>query len=554
MRYKKSILPNEMNSTYCPNQQFSITLPRKKLDLSSFTLYYTGNASISEHLISHDYIRTFNFPTQTAGNPSATPPVLPVSLVDTGANSLTITAHGLGGNGAYINVIYKTNGNPAIPPLVNNTRYIIRVITPNSIRVAVAQTVPPPYTPAYLTLGDTATGQHSFEILSDPKYRSIPRQFPRLSSCVLSDVQVSVGGKSVQHLTEYNTLRAILNDIQKETDDIDGTSTDSTQNVSLNANSYIVSSTKVLPQPRANGTVLTKYFDDNKRQFFVNNFLGFLGESSRFFDATDQEVTISFRLAPPNILYKGLPSDDYVSYTQTVSVADTTPYGFVTDYELYDIKATVDVLDDIPVIDTFVFRDYALEQGSYLQSNKKCTVSLSIDKPVDWVLGTFKQVDYLTSDTNLQLMHCNTNTTKFGSKIKTTLTIDDVNALAPKDLGFSYELSKLQKDPYVLNSSYWFSHQGDGIRFTQYKLNNYDLTPQMDMTMCYNETKRCFNTDFKRVPSILSFEADFFANAVRIDDNTNEYKQLEWQVEIDSSKSNSKGGVPMLFCCYTNNL
>lgn len=550
MRYKKSILPNELNRVYVPNQQFSITLPRKKLDLSSFTLYYTGITSVAEHIVSHNLIRTLNFPTQ-GGTPLTT-------RVDVGQNILAITAHNIGDNNTFHNVLYKTNGNPAIPPLVNNTRYLLRVNGANSVQFYPAttgfdyNTAPA----AALVLGNTATGDHTIEILTDPIYKSVGRHFPRLSSCVLSDIIISVGNKQIQHIAEYNTLRAILNDIQKETDDVDGTSHDTTQNVILNANSYLASMTKVLPQTRSVGSVLDKYPDENRRSYFVNNFLGFLGESSRYFDATDREVKITFTLAPPNILYKSLPSDDYISFRQSVSQADTsTPYVWNTpDYELYDIKATVDVLDDIPVIDSFVFRDYSLQQGSYLATNKKSLTSLSIDKPVEWVLGTFKQPDYLTSDTNLQLMHCNANTTKFGQKIKSTLTINDINALTPKDLAFSYELSKLQKNPYVLNSSLWFSHQGDGISFCKYRWNNYDLTPQMDMTMCYNETKKCFNTDFKKVPSILSFEADFFANAVRIDDNTNEYKQIEWEVEINQTKPNTKGGLPLLFCCYTNKL
>jgi hypothetical protein len=547
MRYKKSIQPNELNRVYYPNQTFSITLPRKKLDLNSFTLHYSANASIAEHIRAHNITRIIDFPTQTAGNP-------PTSLVDTTTNVLTIVGHGMGALGTYVNVVYKSNGNPVIPGLVNNTRYIVRVMTNNTLRFYNSSTASTfSTTPAALiTLGNTATGNHTLELLSI-EYKSNARHFPRLSSCVLSDVIVSVGNKQIQHIAEYNTLQAILNDIQKENDNVDGTNIDTTQLVSLSGTPYLAKTSKLLPQSRGASSV-GKYLDENKRSYFVPNFLGFLGESSRYFDATDKDVKITFKLAPANILYKGLPSDDYISYKQTVSQTDLTTYEYPPDYELYDIKATVDVLDEIPAIDTFVFRDYLLQQGSYLANNKKCNVSLSLEKPVEYVLSTFKQPDYLTSDTELQLMHCNTDTLKFGEKIKTTLTIGDINSLIPKANAYSYEMSKLLQDPYVLNSSYWFSHQGDGILYTKYKWNGFDLTPQMDMVMCYNETRKCFNTDFKKVPSIQSFEADFFANAIRIDDNTNEYKQIDWEVEIDSSKSNTKGGQPMLFCCYTNKL
>ena len=106
-----------------------------------------------------------------------------------------------------------------------------------------------------------------------------------------------------------------------------------------------------------------------------------------------------------------------------VSPTNTASYQFTTDYELYDIKATIDVLDDIPANDTFLFRDYYLQEGSYVASNKKCLTMINIDKPVEWVLGTFKQPEYRTSDTGLQLMHANSDTAKFGESIMNKLTL-----------------------------------------------------------------------------------------------------------------------------------
>lgn len=548
MRYKKSILPNEANNVYVPKQQFSITLPRKKLDLSTFTLHYSGNTSCVQHLITFNDTGVRKEVITNIGTA-----VAPVYSVDTAANvwSITIPAHGLGNADDIAHVIYDANGQTPIAPLVSGNRYILRVVNNDTVRV-LNPSVSNAYDTTIIQLSSRGTGTQYFKKL-ERKYKSISRNFPRLASCVLTDVSVSIENRQIQHLRQYNTLASILNDIQNEYDDVDSTTPDSIKQIKYSTTANLLMESKILPFTRTS-TQLGKYVDSQKQQFFISKWLGFLGESSRFFDATNQEVKITFKLAPPNILYKGLTATDEIVIPHQLSYTDTTPYVYDTDYELYDIKATIDVLDDIPLIDKFVFKDYSVQEGLYVASNKKSLTLLSIDKPVEWVLGTFKQPDYETSDTGLQLMHCNSITAKFGESIKSKLTIDDINALRPKDLAFSYEISKLQKDPYVLNSSLWFSHQGDGIRYTKYRWNGYDLTPNMNMTMCYSETKKCFNTDFKKVPSILSFEADFFANAVRVDDNSTEYKKIEWEVEVDETKPNRKGGQPMLFCCYMNQL
>jgi hypothetical protein len=534
MRYKKALLPNELNDVYHPNQRFSITLPRKKLDLSSFTLYYDGNAAVDRHSIVYNSVRILNFPTQ-AGTPL-------VSRVTPANNTLNITGHALGPTNSYHHVFYRTNGNPAIPGMTNESLYILKVFGANSVLVLESSTTET-FTDVEVTLGTTATGEHTFEILNR-KFTTVPRLFPRLSSCVLNEVIVSIDNKVVQHLNEYNTLSAILNDIHKDSDDIDSTSSDTTQNITLSNAGHLTKSSKIFGKERTAANILSKYLDENKKTFFINKWLGFLGESSRYFDATDKEVKLTFKLEQPNILYKGL-NYGVAEQTQTVSQTDLTPYVFNPDYELYNIKATIDVLDDIPATNNFVFRDYGLQLGSYLDNNKKSMTQMSISKPVEYVMGTFKQPNYMTTNTGLQLMKCNTDTDRFGQIL---------NHQFQEDADYSYEIALDRKEPYVLNSSYWFSHSGDGIRYCSYKWNNYDLTPQMDLISCYHETKKCFNTDYKKAASIQSFEADFFVNAIRVDDNSNEYKQISWEVEIDDSKPNKKGGQPMLFVCYMNNL
>ncbi len=80
--------------------------------------------------------------------------------------------------------------------------------------------------------------------------------------------------------------------------------------------------------------------------------------------------------------------DDTLSFKQTIAQGSPIEYVFDTDYELYDIKASVDVLDEIPAIDNFMFRDYIFQEGLPLTNTNKCSLSLSTDKPVDYIMGT----------------------------------------------------------------------------------------------------------------------------------------------------------------------
>jgi hypothetical protein len=193
MRYSKTITLNEVKSVYTPYSQFSITLPRKKLDLKSFTLYYSGNAPVIKHILGHNIVNILEFPTVNSAG---------TSRVSTVSNTLAITGHGLGATGTWVSVEYKTNGTPPIPPLVDEEVYILRTTGFNSVEIFESTTATTWDDTTPLVLGTTATEEHTFEILTD-EYKSITRQFPRLSSCVLSDIIISVDNKQIQHIHEY---------------------------------------------------------------------------------------------------------------------------------------------------------------------------------------------------------------------------------------------------------------------------------------------------------------------------------------------------------------
>lgn len=421
MRFKKSIQPNEIKNFYTPNSYFSIKLPRAKLDLHSFTLYYDGLPS---------------------------------------------------------------------------------------------------------NVGKTAT-------------RTTQRFFPRLSSCVIDELIIKIGSQVKQYTREYNMLHAILNDINKEYDDLDGTAFDTIQEHRFNNDYIIENKLKIL----AITELLDKFDDRFKESFFISEWLGFLQQgSSQYFDATNNDIEITIKLAPPNILYRGIKGSTDV-YTDV----------YAPDYRLSNIYATIDILDDIPEQPKeYQFLDYKYTQGEYNEHNKISSTSFQIDKPIKYLLGTFSTKGRLDDD-ELQLMHANSsNTAAFGGVLRDTITLTNYNNKIPNGLLYSYEVAKFQKDPYLLNSSAYFVKDGLGISYCQYKMNTYDLTPQMNILSCYNETKKCFNSKYKKVISLPSFESDFFVNAIKVDDNTEELKDITW--EVHSKPLKDVGGTPMLFCCFVNKI
>ena len=449
-------------------------------------------------------------------------------------------AHGLTND---TEVIYRNAGlGTNVSPLTNNSTYYVIKVDDNNIGLADL--------PGGLQLDFTVARSHTetHTLSKVQRYpRMIRRFLPRLSSSVIQELIVKVDN-NVYKIDEYNTLYAILNDIYNEYDDIDSTAQDTVQEHNLSTTGTIANISRIQAANRP-GTFLDKYLSTNKKTYFVNKFLGFLGQGNRYLDTTDKDVQITIRLAPSHILYRGVNSIDPVTSANYHVRAEFPP-----DYVLTNIHATVDVLDNMPAPPSdYVFSDYRFIKGAYLSDNKKSLTHFQIDKPVEWVLGTFSHPLRYT-DTELQLQHCNTNVAKFGSLLKNTLTIDDINAKTPNSLLYSYEVSKFQKDPYLLNSSSYFIRSGEGIRFCRYRLNKYDVTPQLDHIACYDEVKKCFGSAYKKVTSVLSFESDFFCNAIRLDDTSSELKDIEWEVEIDPNKINNIGGFPMLFCCFKNKL
>ena len=387
---------------------------------------------------------------------------------------------------------------------------------------------------------------HSFTLYYDglpanhgetPTY-TIRRFFPLLSSSIIDELIIKIDGQVKQYIREYNMIHSILNDIYKETEDLQGTAFDTIQEHKFDVDNVIQQELKI----QSVAGSLGMFYDDFKESFFISEWLGFLQEgSSRYFDARKHNIEIIIKTAPANILYKGI-------HTSDLSIVNTE---YEPDYKLSNVYATIDILDDIPAMPSeYEFMDYHYTQGMYSDQNKNSVTSFQIDKPVKWLLGTFSSEDRYT-DSGLQLQHTNDVETIYGLQLQNNITNTQYNGLIPKGLLYSYEIAKAQKKPYLLNSSVYFAKNGLGINYTKFKMNTFDLTPQMNMVSCYNETKKCFGSKYKKVLSLQQFESDFFVNAIRVDANDQEFKNFEWEV---NAKLNGIGGKPMLFCCFVNKI
>ena len=356
------------------------------------------------------------------------------------------------------------------------------------------------------------------------------RFFPRLSSSVIDEIEIKIDNQTIQYIREYNYLYSILNDINNSQDDLDGSAFDTIQGHILDAYGDIQNNCKIQATTDISETTDT---------FFISKWLGFLNEGHRYFDCRDKNVKIRIKLAPAHILYNGINTVD-----STLSI----DRFYDKNYYLTNIYATVNIVDNAPLVPEFVFKDYTTNKGEFLSLSKNVAMSFTTQKNILWLLGTFTS-PIRESNTELILQHANSSTSKYGGQMKDTVSINQYNAKIPVALLYSYDVSKAQKDPYLLNNSIWFDRNGVNVKSCKWSINNFDISPQMDLYSCYNETKQLFNTDYKRVISLPSFENNFFANAIGVEDMSENIKVVEWSVLNDTSRISNVGGTPIIFMC-----
>lgn len=364
-----------------------------------------------------------------------------------------------------------------------------------------------------------------YELRNNGKYTYY--NAPKLSSSIIQTLRVKIDNVVVQEIDEYGLIYNILHNYKNEDNELEG---DSSENYHfLNNNGYL------------EGKTYDKNNVDSPVTFkkFIKNFLGFLNEGDRYFDARKQTLSLEIVFYPSSCLYTTF-------YSGSTSVVNTTKSP---DFTISNVYGTICIVDNVSyeLNENFSFKDYRHRNGLICQNSKTSQTMIKTKNKLLWMLGTFSPTNRETIQ-NLQLQHVNENTTNFGEKISdSTTTTSFINAK-----NYTYKQALDSKKPNVLNNSIFYKRDGRGIKSCQFSVNGYDITPPMSVPECYNETRRTLNTDLKRIKTIQSFEADFFSNLVDYEDNDDGYKQIDWKVVSDETIQ--YGGIPHIFICFKNKI
>ena len=358
---------------------------------------------------------------------------------------------------------------------------------------------------------------------------NIKRFFPRLTQNMISTLSIEIEGRQIQKIDEYGYLYNILHDVSRPDEDMNSTHFDTISKHNVATDTGIMVKYSKL-QADTNAT--------SPDEFYIDKWLGFLNQGNRYMDCSKKNVKVQIKLAPVSVLYTGI---------NTSGTAAPTLYE--RNYTLTNVYGTIDILDTMPepaISNKFV--DYMTIVGYQKTNNKNTQVSFQCDKPISWMLRTFTSPTR-TTENGLIMSHCNPNNTTYGELMGDT----EVNSIAafrtrPIQYYYSYELARQYKFPYLLNNSIYFQRTGKGILSCVFNVNGYNITPKLSLLACYKETKKVFESEYKRVISLASFENDFFCNCVNFDDKTNDVKIIKWDVDIDPAKF-QEGGQPIVFVC-----
>lgn len=423
---------------------------------------------------------------------------------------------------------------------MENIKYIKRIDTNNKVNKYIDQQTIDFYLPKNKL--DLSSFKIFYDVEIDPvaKYTDdshLKRFMPRLSSSIIDSIIITntTTGEELQHIKDYNVIYNILNDAQKEVDDIDGDRPDT-----LNY-SYIDDFNNPKKICDFNNGASAIVISPLKYRFFINSFLGFIGENNRnIIDCTNTNIKISINLAPKFITYRGLKN------VSSPNLSETYPTDY--HYRLSNVFANVDIYpNDTPVNNQITFKHYHTIKGTK-NDTKNTSLSYKHKGKLNYLIGTF--VVYGENDTGLQLAKCNLDTFKFGTTFKTTYTdVDDLGYNIMTTYNASSRTIKSLTTEINLDNSLYFKRAGSNIKSSQYFMNGQAMTPIMDMPQIYNVAKEFFNNQMTRVKSLSSFEHEFFVFPMLINQQDPEYiSNIEWI--CSAGKRENFDSYPVLFLCY----
>ena len=395
-------------------------------------------------------------------------------------------------------------------------------------------------------------------------YRSILRFLPKLSSGVIDEITISRDNQIIQNIKNYNYIDCMLNDLIKDDDDEPHrlyTDTIRKRDIKYNVgvidgvNQPIIAS---VSRPQALTTEWYEYNlnttseTTNYDTYFVSKWLGFL--NMRYLDARNHNYTIKFKLAQREIMYNGLYYSDTGFTTNATFDNSTAKYRLRNPYLIFD------VLSEEPAEGfdkTYINYDSVLGFDDY--NTKKTTISIETNEPVIYTLGTFTKPMSRSTIGHLQMAHVHfDNTLIFGDRVTNNIdAFTKINNNQPLDKTYTVKKAMIEGELAILNNSTFFDRCGTAVQSAFFKLNSFKLCPDMNIVDIYNQTKKYLKTDMKRITSISQFKNNFFAHIVGIDDMSEDYKKIEWNVRHDPvaiSTNGIAGGAPFLMICTLRTL
>jgi len=370
----------------------------------------------------------------------------------------------------------------------------------------------------------------------------IQRFLPRLGQSIIEELNIEINDYTIQ-IKDYNLLYNILNDASKEKDDVYSSKLDTINYSFIDNNNVSQAFNDLVNYNASSRAFLTS---DQKYKYVINDWIGFL-KDVKYLDCRNKKVKISIKLAPKYICYKGLLTQSAI----TTIINDTKSFH----YRLSNVFADIEIIspdEGVKIENDVVYEDFEVVKGN-LGSNKNTILMKKHKGNIKYLLGTFTDPNK-EGDLELQLAHCNSDTSVFKNKMVYDISPNSTSTSKTFEINqdnISPEYIQMLSHENNLNNSIYFKRNGLNVKNSKYIINGQELCPYMDVNEIYFNAKQFM--PMKRVKSLVSFQNEFFCHPMVVNQTDNNSMNLiEWEVSADNKAPN--GGTPYLFICYEKSL
>lgn len=370
----------------------------------------------------------------------------------------------------------------------------------------------------------------------------INRFLPRLSQSIIEELCIEINDYTIQ-IKDYNLLYNILNDGMKDKDDVYSNKLD-TINHSFIDNNNISQSFNDLVNYNASQRGMLP--NQQKYKYVISDWIGFL-KDVKYLDCRNKKVKISIKLAPKYICYKGLLTQPS---TPTI-LNDSKSFH----YRLSNVFADIEIIsadEGVKIENDVIYEDFEVVKGN-LGSNKNTVLMKKHKGNIKYLLGTFTDSNK-EGDLELQLAHCNSDTSVFNDKMVYDISVNNASTSKTFEINqdnISPEYIQMLSHENNLNNSIYFKRNGLNVKNSRFSINGQELSPYMGVDEIYFNAKQFM--PMKRVKSLVSFQNEFFCHPMVVNQTDESSMNLiEWEVSADNKAPN--GGTPYMFICYEKSL